>query len=388
MRLLIALLLFLSLVARAIAQWPGGAAPQANPWGGYALPEQVPYQPMLNSEPALAIPQGAVPVWAEYPPGGQACQDVDAPNQAVLLDNLAPGVAPVVVPMDPGYPGYPGSPAAEPDLKASLIPPGARNGFFQKAKFTATWLPQLSDDSLGWTDLRTEVVTALPFFTREKPILITPAYEVHFLESPEGIFLPPRLHDASIDFHIFRVYDNHWIADFAVTPGIYADDHSFDTGEALRVNGRAVGVYAPTIDWKWVFGVTYLNGGWTKVVPVAGLIFTPNDDAEYQLVFPQPKILWRLTNVSRAPGSDEWWAYIGMEYGNAAWSFQQPDGTQDVLASRDYRALLGFERRIVGGLSHRIELGYVFFRDIKVASISGDDISLDSTLMLRAGVTY
>jgi hypothetical protein len=50
--------------------------------------------------------------------------------------------------------------------------------------------------------------------------------------------------------------------------------------------------------------------------------------------------------------------------------------------------MLGFERRIVGGVSHRLEIGYVFNRDIKVASISGDDISQGSTFLVRAGVSY
>jgi hypothetical protein len=248
-------------------------------------------------------------------------------------------------------------------------------------------LPQLEDDSLGWTDLRTEVVTALPFFTRENPIIITPSYEVHFVESPEGIDLPPRLNDAAIDFHIFRVYANRWIADFAVTPGLYADDHSFDSDEALRVNGRALAIYAPTLETKWVLGVTYVDGGWNKVVPVAGVVYEPTDDVSYELVFPRPRVAWRLPN-SPVPGKDEYWAYVLAEFQNLAWAFEQSDGSPDVLASRDYRLIFGLERKIYFGVSSRIEVGYVFNRDIKVASISGDDISIDDTFLLRAGITY
>ncbi len=77
-----------------------------------------------------------------------------------------------------------------------------------------------------------------------------------------------------------------------------------------------------------------------------------------------------------------------MDYGNSAWAFQQSDGTPDVLDYRDYRLILGIERRIVGGISHRIEFGYIFHRDIKIASVGGDDISMGDTIMLRAGVSY
>jgi hypothetical protein len=109
---------------------------------------------------------------------------------------------------------------------------------------------------------------------------------------------------------------------------------------------------------------------------------------EYQLVFPTPRISWRLNDFTPIPGADERWVYVSMEYGNQAWAFKDPNGTDDVLAYRDYRVLLGFERRIVGGVSHRIEVGYVFNRDIKVASISGDNISQGSSVLLRAGIRY
>jgi hypothetical protein len=328
-------------------------------WGGYALQPQVPYQPTLPGElPPYPMADGVAPVYID------------------------PGAVPAMPMQDQLYPSNPPQ-----TLRESLTPPDARNGFFQKAKFQAAWIPQFDEDSLGWTDLRTDVVTALPFFTRENPIIITPSYTLHFLESPQGLDLPSRLHDAVIDFHAFRVFDNKWIADVAVTPGLFADDHSFDSSDALRVNGRAVGVYAPDLHWKWLLGVTYVNGGWAKVVPIVGFVYEPTDDVIYEAVFPAPRVAWRLPS-SPVPGRDEYWFYILGEFANAAWAFEQVDGDPDVLAYRDFRAIIGLERKIVGGVSSRIEVGYVFNRDIKVASISGDDISLDNSMLLRAGISY
>jgi hypothetical protein len=342
----------------AQSPYPTTAA-QPPMFGGYAVPAQVPYQPTLPD------------AWQSYP-----AADGSFPAGGVEYSTPAFPI------QEPIYPG-----TAEPNLRESLTPPDARNGFFQKAKFTATWLPQLEDDSLGWTDLRTEVVTALPFFTRENPIIITPSYELHFLDRPLGFDLPPRLHDAAIDFHVFRVFGNHWIADAAVTPGLFADDYSLDSNDALRVNGRALGIYAPNLELKYVLGATYVNGGWNKLVPVVGVIYEPNDDVNYELVFPRPRVAWRLPS-SPVPGRDEYWMYVQAEFGNSIWAFQQNDGTPDVLASRDYRVILGLERKIVGGLSSRLEVGYVFNRDIKLASAGGDDISLDNTFLLRGGVAY
>jgi hypothetical protein len=315
--------------------------------------------------------------WQAYPgpPAG-------APPDAVYLDGAPPGVNHELPPGEPLYPG-----TTEPSLRESLTPSDARDGFFQKVRVTGDVLPQFAYDNIGWTEFGAEVVTALPFFTRENPIIITPSYEIHILDRPIGFDLPPTLHDVAIDFHIFRVFGNHWITDFAVQPGLYADNESFGSSEALRFTGRALGIYAPTIDLKYVLGVTYLDGGWAKVVPVAGVIYKPNDDTEYQFVFPTPRISWRLpwTNI---PGKDERWMYLSVEYANQAWAFEQTDGDPDVLAYRDYRVILGLERKIVGGLSHKVEIGYVFNRDMKIASISGNDISMDNTLIARVGISY
>jgi len=378
-------ILILAAAGSAAAQ-PYAASPSPAPWGGTVLPAQVPYQPTLSDE-VIATGQTA-PIYTEVlPPDEDAVwQTYATPPEfgpdVLLPEGAVPAGQPLLVPdgaLDPAMP--------DESLRQSLIPPDARDGFFQKARFSATWLPQIDYYDLGWTDLRTEVVTALPFFTRENPIVITPSYEVHFLDRPLVYDLPPRLHDAAIDFHIFRVFDNRWIADFAVTPGYFADDHSFDSDDALRVNGRALGIYAPNVDLKWVLGVTYVDGGWAKVVPVVGVVYEPNDDVIYELVFPKPRIAWRLPN-SPVPDRDERWFYIAMDFANSAWAIEQTDGTPDTLAYRDYRLIFGVERKIVGGLSHRVEAGYIFNRDIKLASNGPDDISMDPTFMLRIGVSY
>jgi hypothetical protein len=360
MRALILLLLPALAVGAANAQGPypttAGPPPALE---GFTLPAPVPQQPPASD------------VWQPYPAA-----------DGIVTDGAVLGAAPGFPMQEPLFPVM-----SEPSLRESLTPPDARDGFFQKAKFTTTWMPQIEDDSLGWTDLRAEVMTALPFFTRENPILITPSYELHFVESPAGIDLPPRLHDAAIDFHVFRVYGNRWIADAAVTPGLYADDYSFDSDDALRVNGRVVGIYAPTLDVKWVLGMTYVNGAWAKIVPIVGVVYEPAEDVKYELVFPRPRVAWRLPS-SPVPGRDEYWAYVLGEFGNAIWAFQQQDGSPDVLASRDWRIMLGLEHKVIEGLSSRVELGYVFNRDIKLASAGDNDISLDDTFLLRAGISY
>ena len=73
--------------------------------------------------------------------------------------------------------------------------------------------------------------------------------------------------------------------------------------------------------------------------------------------------------------------------GGGAWAVERTDGSADRLDITDWRVYLGVERKIVGGLSRRIELGYVFGRTLEYES-DGRQVHLDDTLMLRAGITY
>jgi hypothetical protein len=398
------ILCLICVAARAQNPYPTTpSSPQA--WGGFEVAQAVPYQPTLTppaqpvvitqappagqaytlanpiplpSQPPPVVAPSGGQVWQPYPPGTEAPVGA-TPNVPLTDPTIIPG-APVQVPI------YPPTPQ-DWDLRASLIPPDARSGFFQKAKFTATYLPQFDADNLGWTDLNWEVMTALPFFTRENPILITPAYQWHFLDRPQGFDLPSRLNDLTMDFHVFRVYENSWIFDFAVTPGLFADDHSLDSSDACRINGRGVAVYVPNPEWKWLLGVQYVNGAWDKIVPIAGFVYEPSDDVKYEAVFPRPRAAWRLP-MSPVPGRDEYWFYLLGEFTTQIWAIEQDDGTPDTFAYRDIRFIIGLEHKVVGGVSCRVETGWVFRRDMKIASNGPREIGLDDTLMARVGFVY
>ena len=265
-------------------------------------------------------------------------------------------------------------------------PADARDGVFQKAKFTGTWIPQLDDEGLGWTDLVSEIVFGLPFFTRETPILITPSYELHFCGKSGRNRSAATAARPGDRLQPFPPRHRQLDCDIAVSPGYYTDDHSFDSDDALRINGRAVAVYDPTPEWKGLLGVAYLNGGWDKIVPIAGVVYEPSDDVKYEFVYPRPRVAWRLPN-SPVPGRDEYWFYVLGEFPNAIWAFEQEDGTPDMFASRDWRLILGLERKIIGGLSHRVEIGYVFNREIKLAS-DGSEIDLEDLAIASAPVSF
>ncbi len=267
------------------------------------------------------------------------------------------------------------------------LPPGTREGVFQKLFFTSTWLPQLEGDSLGWGDFESGLVFGFPLFRRDTPLLITPRFGVHTLDGPRVPDLPARVYDTSFEFrHLRKFGEGPWAMDAAVTLGYYSDFER-NAGDAFRVTGYGLGVYESSPTTKWVFGVAYLNRAGATVLPIGGVIIEPSPDVRWELVAPRPRVAWRLPSGTPNSG-DERWFYIAGEFGGGVWSIERPTTkTLDLLTSSDYRVMIGYERKIIGGLTRRFELGYVFGRELEFDSPT-PDVTLDDTLLVRAGFTF
>ena len=266
------------------------------------------------------------------------------------------------------------------------VPPGFRNGVFQKIFFTGTWLPRLDEDSLGFSELETGIVFALPFFRVTAPLLITPRFAVHYLDGPTAPDLPARVYDADVTFRHLRKFGNGpWAMNAAVTLGHYSDFEGSDA-DAFRVTGQAFAVYESSPATTWVAGVVYLNREDVSLLPAVGMIYQPTPNIKYEAILPRPRIAWRLPDGER-------WAYLAGEFGGGIWSIERPPTPtiptfmQDLLTYNDYRVLVGIERKIAGGLSRRVEVGYVFRRELEFASAT-PNVRLDDSLFLRGGLTF
>ncbi|MCO6047911.1 DUF6268 family outer membrane beta-barrel protein [Aeoliella sp. ICT_H6.2] len=325
---------------------------------------------------------------AQFPPEqqGEIAPVYVEPYQADPWSNASPDD--VVLVDAPGLPEtgalYPEPSAAQQDL-GNLIPPGARPGFFQKANLDFSWMPRFESDSVGVSKIETSIVTAIPFPRRHQPLTIKPRYSVRFLDGPDFIDVPARLHDADVTFNHIRRIADRWVLNAAVTMGSYADDHSFDAGDAFRMSGRALGIYEASAHSKWIVGVVYLNRAGTTVVPAAGYLYW-TDDLQIDVVLPQPKIAWRTWSDGRS-GYNERWFYVQGDLGGGVWAVERADGSPDTLSYSDLRVIFGTERKQIGGISRRWEVGYVFARELSYDSM-GHDLEIDDTMIVRAAFTY
>jgi len=168
-----------------------------------------------------------------------------------------------------------------------------------------------------------------------------------------------------------------------VAPSIYSDFEQ-DDSNVFRMTGKGIARF----EWvpgelELIMGVLYLNRDDVSVLAAGGLIWTPNSDSRFEILFPTPKLSRRIVC-----GTDyEDWMYVKGEFGGNTWSIERSTNANDRLTLRDYRLLIGLERKRDGGAGRLLEIGYVFARTAEYESAS-PDIEPDDTVILRYGFFY
>ena len=118
-----------------------------------------------------------------------------------------------------------------------------------------------------------------------------------------------------------------------------------------------------------------------RIIPYAGIVFTPHQYLEIRAVFPRPEI----SMFMGAPWGVPQWLYIAGEYHVETYEISNAV-VREQLELEDWR-LLGGIRSEQGGVSSFLEAGWVFGRDVDyINATPGFDIS--SGFIARFGIRY
>src|SRR6185437_6514275 len=77
-----------------------------------------------------------------------------------------------------------------------------------------------------------------------------------------------------------------------VRVGVYSDFSKINS-QSVRILGRGLGIVTFSPQWQVAAGVWYLDRLTVKILPAGGVIWTPNQDTRFALLFPNPKIWQR-----------------------------------------------------------------------------------------------
>lgn len=175
-----------------------------------------------------------------------------------------------------------------------------------------------------------------------------------------GPELPGSAYQIGMDFVLQTPAAAGWSYEFAFNPHVGTDFQKF-SGDSIMYDGRAVAYWTWGPRLTWAFGAQYWDRVDDIVIPYAGIIWTPNQLWELQLVFPKPKVSVFLGT----PLGVATWMYASAEYHVEAYDIQ----SSATLASRrvqfqDWRVVGGL-RWDTGWVQSFAEAGYIFDRNIE-----------------------
>ncbi len=290
-----------------------------------------------------------------------------------------------LLPDDVAPPGQPPQEFVPP--AGRKLPPGAKPGPLQQAIFTLTELPRLGSGGLGLLTLDTSLTIGMPAPTVESPLLITPGFGTTFIDEASGPMdpgLPPQLYESWLQARWLSKLGERFGVDLAVSPGWYSDFVN-DSAQALRITGHGFGAWEARDDLRVVAGVIYLDRYDVNILPAGGLLWTPADDRRFELIFPRPRLAWRVAESDRAAQ----WIYLAGEFGGNQWAVQRDSGADDIVVYHDYRLLFGWERRPADlGVNWRLEAGWVTGRLVEYYVTDTADYHPTDTFLVRGGIWY
>lgn len=330
------------------------------------FPTQVPLEaaPAFNPE-GLPGPAPGAPGAVQPPPGWDP------------YGTPAVGPAPLF-PQDPTMPGLP-----------QFSPAQARR-FLQAIRLDYHWLVGQGAGELGVNEIEASATFAFPFFySLQTPLLVTPGFAVTLFNGPEtpgrpDLSLPPSVYDAYLDT-AWRPQITPWFgADLNFRIGVYTDFNTIRQ-DSVRLSGAGYGTLTFSPAFQIKAGVIYLDRVKVKILPAGGVIWTPNPDVRFDVLFPNPRFAARLSTI----GNTDWWVYLRGEYGGGSWTVTHANSQIERIDYNDIRVAMGLEFRGLRGTTGYFEVGGSFSREIVYQNHpSSDTIQPNPTVFLGAGLVY
>jgi hypothetical protein len=274
-----------------------------------------------------------------------------------------------------------------PDASAQLGPLGEPFRVLQHPRFSATWLAGGDNPrDLGIVDLEFAVTAAWPqFFGSTQPLYISPTFLLHLWDGPTDISadLPSRAYSAFLDFFWASDPARPLGVELGVAVGAFTDFNTFNR-HSIRVIGEGFGVMRLTPELTFKLGVWYLNRNDLKILPAGGLVWQPNPQQRFDILFPNPKYTQYLSTVGTA---DVWW-YVAGEYGGGAWTIQRDDGSSDRVDINDIRIKAGFDWINQARWRGYFEVGVAFDRQVIYVVNPEDSFRAPATFLMSAGFSF
>jgi hypothetical protein len=256
---------------------------------------------------------------------------------------------------------------------------------YQGASVSMSYLPGLGSHGLSMTQLRFGATFAMPAPLENSYILLTPSFEPTFVhwDGPEPF--PSTLYSASLNCTLIKKFNDRWSAMASVGPRWSSDGK--ETKNSVRCSLMGGMIWNMSHKWHFRFGLAYLaRNDSFNIIPFGGAIWTPNDDWRIELMAPMIRVARRCHYFKTAFSSDSesiHWGYTGIGFSGGTWAFRSIGDRPDVANYSEFSVVVGLESKLMERTPWRVELGYVFARNMNFERNTLPGFHIDNSLVLR-----
>lgn len=169
----------------------------------------------------------------------------------------------------------------------------------------------------------------------------------------------------------------------AFNPSLDSDFAQSLSSDAWQWDGRGAVFIRQNQWWTWVLGALYWDRVNDRVLPNAGIIYTPDPYWEFRILFPKGRISYYLGQ----PWGFDTWIYARSEYHVEAYEINlQTTGAREQVELEDWRILLGlrWSNRFISAFW---EGGWVFGRDVDYLN-GTPGFNVSSGFITRLGLRF
>ncbi len=165
---------------------------------------------------------------------------------------------------------------------------------------SVTYIPSRSAEKksgkIGITEIESEYSHTSKLLG-ELPIKLSLNSQYISIDKSVGLELPSSLTGVSAELEATFPFLNvqHLYLNVDVIPSFYGDSWSFESS-SFRIPSRYVGIYRPNDQWTWLGGIEIFPKYQDKVLPILGVVYTPNDRLSFDLNLDNPNISYSLNN--------------------------------------------------------------------------------------------
>lgn len=198
-----------------------------------------------------------------------------------------------------------------------------------------------------------------------------------------GAYGRMNLYRFGLDMQLYTPDVNGWSLNFGFNPSINTDTEHQLTSDSWNFDGSITARLKYDPVWTFILGVQYWDRVDDIVLPVGGVVITPDDRWELRLLFPKGRISYFLGNFWN--GSH--WLYVSSEYHVEAYQFSNVFDPRDRLQYEDWRFALGL-RSDHGWFDKYIEVAWITGRNFEVQSGFPPNTDVDDQVMVRGGIRF